>query len=320
MNNDFLQSAISILWNDIDPKKDFPEKSPLLAHYTSMATLESIFRGKELWLSNPLYMNDLEELRFGMSTGARMLRESQELYKACGSEDAHFHLIQIFDMYYSKFDNEGALDTYVGCFSRHDTADNDGRLSMWRGYGAGGSGAALVLDSKSVPYINPSPFMLSEVQYLTTHQRIAWIEKSLKTVANLARTAEGNKEKLNALAYAWFQRLQIFALFTKHPGFSEEQEWRLVYMKDRDQNNALTSMISYAITPRGVEPKLKLRLEDLGTTLQSPVNLSLLVNRILLGPTISNALAHASTKRMLTILGLPQLANKVQSSTIPYRS
>jgi hypothetical protein len=39
----------------------FPAKRSLLAHYTSIPVLEAILRNNEIWLSNPLFMNDMEE-------------------------------------------------------------------------------------------------------------------------------------------------------------------------------------------------------------------------------------------------------------------
>src|SRR6185437_16245190 len=39
---------------------------PLFAHYTSIQVLEKILRDEEFWFSNPLFMNDLEEMRFGL--------------------------------------------------------------------------------------------------------------------------------------------------------------------------------------------------------------------------------------------------------------
>ena len=41
-------------------------------------------------------------------------------------------------------------------------------------------------------------------------------------------------DKLAQASYYYFQRLKLFAIFTKHPGFKEENEWRVMYMRDRD--------------------------------------------------------------------------------------
>jgi hypothetical protein len=41
----------------------------LLAHYTSIDVIEKILRSEEIWFSNPLFMNDLDEMRFGMLEG-----------------------------------------------------------------------------------------------------------------------------------------------------------------------------------------------------------------------------------------------------------
>src|SRR5712664_2688178 len=73
------------LWSDISHAEQFPAQRPLLAHYTSMATLEKIMSSDELWFSHPLYMNDMEELRFGILEGAQSFRTHEALKAACGS-------------------------------------------------------------------------------------------------------------------------------------------------------------------------------------------------------------------------------------------
>ena len=37
--------------------------------------LEAILLNEELWLSNPLFMNDKEEVNFGINTGANLFEE-----------------------------------------------------------------------------------------------------------------------------------------------------------------------------------------------------------------------------------------------------
>jgi hypothetical protein len=107
---------------------------PLLAHYTSIQVLEKILRDEELWFSNPLFMNDLQEMRFGLNEGARLFGTTTLLENAAGTADRAFKLDRHFQYYFAKFDSEAAFDTYVFCVSEHARDDRDGLLSMWRGY------------------------------------------------------------------------------------------------------------------------------------------------------------------------------------------
>lgn len=133
-----------ILWSDYKPEENFPDKRPLLAHYTSLGTLEKMMSNDEHWLSNPLNMNDIEELVFGINQGANEFRSNELLKKACGDEN-YFSLMSFFNFYYESYDEKHVFDTYVMCFSEYESGDNDGLLSMWRGYGEDGAGAAVVL-------------------------------------------------------------------------------------------------------------------------------------------------------------------------------
>jgi hypothetical protein len=82
------------LWDDYDNSKDYPDQRPLLAHYTSISTIEKIINSNELWFSNSLFMNDWEELRFGMNTGADSFRANPLVANACGSPAMHSALIK----------------------------------------------------------------------------------------------------------------------------------------------------------------------------------------------------------------------------------
>jgi len=42
------------------------DRQPYLAHYTSLEVLEKIMQHNELWFSHPFFMNDLQEMRFGI--------------------------------------------------------------------------------------------------------------------------------------------------------------------------------------------------------------------------------------------------------------
>lgn len=319
MNNAFWDEICKILWADIQGSQNFPTTRPLLAHYTSVTTLEKILQTEEIWFSNPLYMNDWEELRFGMNAGANEFRSHKALINVCETAENYSALIASFDQLFNTFDSDHAMDTYVLCLTEHQPKDNDGLLSMWRGYGANGGGVSVVIDTAKLKFVGDSPFIVSKVAYASQSARLKWIEDKIVSLAHTISKHEKTKENLHAAAYAWLERLKIFSLFTKHSGFSEEEEWRVVYLRDRDKQEKFTSMLGYAITTRGVEPKMKLRIKDLRESQADSLSLEVLIERIILGPSISTVLAANSVRRMLKLNGHDLLAPRVVPSSIPFR-
>lgn len=320
MNSTFSDALKTAIWSDFEAENDFPQKRPLLAHYTSISTLEKIVSTNQVWLSNPLYMNDLEELRFGMNAGADDFRASQHLAQVCGSSEKHAFLVKRFDELFSNFDSNHALDTYVMCLSEHTPGKNDGLLSMWRGYGADGNGVAIVFDTAKLNPNEASPLIVGKVKYQSHPARLEWIDRKLYELSQVLATTQLTEDDLSLAAHVFIERLKLFALFTKHDGFSEEQEWRIVYMNERDPQGLMRPMFGYAITGRGVEPKLKLEFSRLAQVLGTGVTLESLVDLIILGPSISSTLSGNSVRRMLTIAGQEDLATLVTASSIPYRA
>jgi hypothetical protein len=307
------------LWDDIESLDSFPHKRPLLAHYTSIATLERIMATNELWFSNPLLMNDMEELRFGILEGAKAFRNHPQLKEACGHR--HSMLVDSFEGQLEHFGDNHALDTYVFCTSHHNIEDTDGLLSMWRGYGGNGNGAAIVFDTSQFGVtVHSGPMMLDYVTYLSQAERLQWIDKKLYDLARLLTVNSILDDHLWLAAYSFFERLKVFALFTKHRGFAEEQEWRAVYLRERDTNNMFANMLDYAMGRNGVEPKLKFKVRPIPGHSDEEFGLDKIVRQIILGPSVSSHLAVGSIKRMLEKNGKPKLAQKVTASTTPFRS
>lgn len=307
------------LYHDVDSKEHFPQKKPLLAHYTSIETIESILKNDQLWFSNPLYMNDVDELRFGIREGASRFFNSREIREALGENQRNL-LYRHFDYYFNQFANEHVLDVYAFCLSNHDEVKQpDGLLSMWRGYGSNGNGAAIVFDTSKLENMPSSSLVIGPVHYGSEQVRADWIDSKLKEFAALLVKMKLADDYIYLAAAAIFERIKQFAIFTKHHGFSEEKECRVVYFKERDMDSKLSSMLSYAIGRNGVEPKLKLRLQSVDGHIQNDISLVNIIHQIILGPGISKPLAKASFERMLEMINKEELKSKVVASSIPFR-
>ncbi len=320
MTDNEIHLKFQRLWNDIIQGETFPQKRPLLAHYTSISTLESIMRNDEVWFSNPLYMNDIEELKFGMIEGARAFRDSAEIRNACQTPEGYKLLRNTFDAMFHRYDTEHVFDTYIFSLSEHKPENKDGLLSMWRGYGGNGHGAAIVFDSQKIESIEGTvPLIISKVSYAPNEKRRTWIEGKMMEFAALLRKHPIPPEKLYIPIHQLFERIKIFALFSKHDGFSEEAEWRIAFLKERDINYKFDSMFSYAVGRNGIEPKLKLKVEPIQENTSLDLSLEKIVYQIILGPMLASPLAVNSVQRMLKAVGKPAVADRVIASTTPYR-
>lgn len=315
---DLEERLTAALWADMQPARP-PGELPPLAHYTSIRTLERIARNDELWFSNPLYMNDVDEMRFGMNLGLQAVRTHPGLRKAL-PPDVYNALLDAYDKLYGAFDNESAFDVYVFSCSEHDDEiGDDGLLSMWRGYGGNGNGVAIVFDVSRLPLPPDSPLMLRQVQYFSHERSHAWMDATLERFAHLLNEWRVPPADAARAAGVLFERIKLFALFTKHRGFHEEREWRLVYLRERDRDARMTHLLHYAIEPRGIEPKFRFSTSALGRGGEPVLPLEQLIGRIILGPMSATPLVMKSVVRMLEI-NRPALAARVARSSTPYRA
>lgn len=100
------------LWEDIRDDRELLTKRPYLAHYTSLEVLEKILTTDEIWFSNPLFMNDLEEVRFGIVNGARAFKASTAIREALKTPERYARFVYHLDWYIQTFEREHLLDVY----------------------------------------------------------------------------------------------------------------------------------------------------------------------------------------------------------------
>jgi len=314
-----LRKIFDPLYTDIKPETQFSHSQPLLAHYTTIQTIELIVKFKEMWFSNPLYMNDLEEVRFGLIEGERAVLNSTDLASTLRTPERRNLFLRAYNFYGVDYIENYLGDTYVVCFSEHDRTDNDGKLSMWRGYGGNGCGAAIVIDTGKFSALPTSPLILAAVEYETTEARRAWLANKVSEFSKLLTTQNVPDLQLHVPALVLLERIRLAALFSKHKGFHEEKEWRVVYARERDINKLFDPMLGYSTGSQGIEQRLKFRIAHHPGATAEDFSMSKIVDRIILGPTVSSPLAKAAFMRMLTEHNASDLIPRVVASTIPYR-
>jgi hypothetical protein len=295
--------------------------APLLAHYTSIAVAEKILTENTVWFSNPLFMNDLEEVRFIINNGMQILQQNAEIKAAWKTDERYAVFQNTFNNYFLQFANEHSVDTYVFCLSEYDeTIERDGLLSMWRRYGQNGNGAALVFNPSKIIEVPSSPLVIDKVEYLPRDARINGIIALAHRFAALLSNIEIAEQQIYLTTAQLFECLKLFALFTKHSGFHEEREWRIVYLRSRDVNKILDKFFHYWIGPRGLDPKLMFNVGELAGVTDPSVTLEAMLHKILIGPSVSSPIARLMVQRMLTKCGKGSLCDKVFASDIPYRA
>ena len=320
MGNENIIQLFAPLFQDRDDFQYLLDNKPLLAHYTSVTVLEKILKDDELWLSNPLFMNDLEEMRFGIHQGVSRFRQlKNQIIQASGSPERFDMVEAAFMENFRQFDTTHALDVYVFCLAQHTPNNDDGLLSMWRAYGGNGNGAALVFNTNFLTEQKAeSPLIIARVHYASANQRIARLDKIISDWCDIVSSQFSDRD-LCIPAYILFSAIKVYALSSKHHGFCEEREWRIIYLPDHDPTGLMKKHLHYIVGRLGVEPKLRFPIRPLDIKSPEKWTFESILDGIILGPSVSNALARSSIVRMLEVIGKPTFGSKVVSSTIPLR-
>jgi hypothetical protein len=287
------------------------------AYYTTADTAVSILRSRQFWLRNTTAMNDYREVDHGFDclNRAYKAKPGQRLRIAL---DASFPgLSEELEKYFNGWLDTIRHHTYMTCLSEHsDTEDQNGRLSMWRAYG-GQAGVALVINGDILFRVNGDALgaYASPVAYLDEHEFeaefekvVAGIEEESDYVTSLGR------EKVRDIV---FNMLRFAVLCTKHPGFHEEREWRVVASPAMYPSKLQTQAVEVV---RGTpQPVLKINLQNHPD--HGVVGLALpdLLDRLIVGPCEFPLVILSAFQRVLEEAGVPEPGKKVVVSGIPLR-
>lgn len=290
------------------------------SHYTSAFVAMEIIEKKEVWLRNAVVMNDFSEVQHG-----------QDCLKASWFDEGVGGRLKsvldglkpgLFGEIADAFDQRGhdrAAQSYLIAISEHGsgTIDEDkyGRLSMWRAYG-GDTNVAFVF--KNTPFLSDSNALnafTSPVLYGDSERFKAQFTRTIDALENnleLAQTLGPDVVKQvieNALHFA--------TLSTKHPGFAEEREWRVIYSPTIWPSERIPSSIK---TIGGVPQRIyRIPLTNYPDEGFVGATLPELLDEIIIGPTENAFSVYDALVEKLGEAGVYEPWKKVRRSNIPLR-
>ena len=288
-------------------------------HYTSADAAMKIIRNRELWMRKSTCMNDSSEVRHGLECLANAYNKSDAGKKLTSILDRHFNGLraEIEGAFNNNFSRFILLDTYLTCVSEHrDEEDTLGRLSMWRAYGATTS-VALVMNNSA--FLTPSDALKAYTSPVAYCDENKFAEEFGKVVNNIETGIDFLKQQDRELIIKpyLFRMLAFAAICTKHLGFAEELEWRVVHCPWWAKSAHLQRAIEVI---QGVpQPIYKIPLKDIPNELVG-VEIPALLDRIIIGPTRDPQPIWEAFKDLLAESGVYEPHKKVYLSNIPLRT
>lgn len=198
----------------------------IIYHYCSMNSFFKIIESKKLWLSDSKFMNDKYETIWVHT----LVEQTLEKLRADFSEEQ----IEAFRKKYRQIDSD---QRFVCCFSY-----SGDRLSQWRAYSDDAKGVAIGFSLDKLGLKNKSygaKFDIYEGGSVDTeslaYENVVYDnENQLKIVKNIVLYALKSPETIHHML-----TLHTTSTLYKHTSFSEENEIRMTYSPQLDDNNIL---------------------------------------------------------------------------------
>jgi hypothetical protein len=288
-------------------------------HYTTAENLFRILDKEEVLFRNTRCMNDHRDIE----NGIMQLQQWNNDTESSGS------LVRALEACVPGVWKEGLkkyhhwlpnlrTQSYVLSVAEHDPDENEtGRLSLWRAYEKGVGGVAVV--------VSVAPFMQmtdalkaypSPVAYWTRRQ----LDEEFEVVAHRIAANKDFLSKLNkaALTEMIFLMLLFAATCSKHPGFHQEREWRVL-------TNPLlwpsTRFIAHQDVIDGI-PQIVYRLPLKNSPSENLTGIELpeLIERVIIGPSSHSGPIRDAVVAKLAEKNVPDPGSKVIISGIPVRA
>lgn len=296
-----------------------------LIHYTSAAAAVQIIRNKKVWMRNLRCMNDFSEVDHGISLMQRSLRPPIDT----GSE---LGLRAVFSAVDSIFPDTSTLSTkwfddnivtlsnktYITCLSEHDEGEVDhGRLSMWRSYTSNQVGVGLVINPLPLYSVTSAYGAFSSPVYYFTDNELLDIFIEIST--NISNNKEYIESQGRDQAYGFLCiLLRSIAMCTKHPGFAEEKEWRIMHTEAIDEQGALEVAVECV---NGIpQPIYKMPLQSQPEMGLMGIDIPTLLSGVIIGPTQFPLVVWDAISMELSRVGVEKADALIKASNIPLRT
>ena len=290
--------------------------SDRFAHYTSADAAMKIITGRRVWMRRANVMNDFSELEYGVAR-LEAARAGRSWTALCAALDAaHPSVSEAVTAALPRMIEDARSATFLTALCRHPPAEDDlGRLSMWRAYG-GPVGVCLVLAPGVL--LRPS-LALNVFNHPVSYLDDEAFQRMLLVTAGslLGELALLRRMRSEEVAEFTLGALRDAVLCTKHPGFAEELEWRLIHSpRVASSVRVPCELITIGDQPQTVH---MIPLCDIPAEGLHGLEPNTLVERIIIGPTATPDPTREALVETLRLAGASDAEQRVVVSAIPLR-
>ncbi len=285
-------------------------------HYTSAETAAKILETKAVLLRQASAMNDFREIEYGITCISEAWTRHRALFDQALSPFDHDFGPRLWEWFVSWRDRI-RWESFVACISEHD-ADEDtiGRLSMWRAY-ASRDGVALVLNA--TPFLTASDALGAYSSPVAYHSIDSFCGEFEALLFRIRADLDYLKSKPEGWVFGEMCHVLHFAMLcTKHAGFREEREWRVVRSPAFNKPTTLQESVRVI---RGVpQTVLSLELKDNPEAGLTGIEIPSLLNRVIIGPSQQPIPIASALVSLLRSAGISDPLSRMAVSDIPLRT
>lgn len=283
------------------------------AHYTNKVALLSILQNQEIWLKKTSEMNDISEVKHGVELiKGYFFSKADKFWKTI--DNTHYALASQIKSDFQEWLEDLYSETYITCLTEFSNSEPSGRLSMWRGYG-NNEAVAMVISNKFLDYTNNPYGIIATPAFYYSNQQVEAFFQSFDAIAQQYQQLlrQNSREVVKS---AILSMLKTMAFAFKHPGFSEEREWRIVYRPNEKNLKNLTRPDAKFCKAQTNYYTLPLGTKSSGDLQQ--LSFESLIYQVIVGPSRIESQTYQQLELFLKKMSYNS-ENLLRYSGIPYR-